>query len=60
MGHFNLIFEYNVIPPTDFPGGGEVKNEYLAIKAGLSLGGGRGRDRLRAARPHRMNYRKKS
>ena len=38
--HFNLTLEYNVIPPTDVPTGGEVKNSFLGIKAGFSIGGG--------------------
>jgi hypothetical protein len=41
VGHFNLVLDYNVIPPTDVPGGGEVKNSYLGIRAGVSIGGGR-------------------
>lgn len=40
-GHFNLTLDYNVIPPTDVPGGGEVKNSHLGIRAGFSIGGGR-------------------
>lgn len=40
VGHFNLVLDYNVIPPTDVPGGGEVKNSYLGIRAGFSIGGG--------------------
>lgn len=40
VGHFNLTLDYNVIPPTDVPGGGEVKNSYLGIRAGFSIGGG--------------------
>jgi hypothetical protein len=43
--HFNLTLDYNVIPPTDVPGGGEVKNSYLGIRAGVSIGGGRTGDR---------------
>ena len=39
-GHFNLMLDYNVIPPTDVPHGGEVKNSYLGIRAGVSIGGG--------------------
>lgn len=39
--HFNLTLDYNVIPPTDIPGGGEIKNSYLGIRAGISIGGGR-------------------
>lgn len=40
-GHLNFTLEYNVVPPTDVPGGGEVKNSYLGIRAGVSVGGGR-------------------
>ena len=40
-GHFNLTLDYNILPPTDVPGGGEVKNNYLGIRAGVSIGGGR-------------------
>jgi len=40
VGHFNLVLDYNVLPPTDVPGGGEIKNSYLGIRAGLSIGGG--------------------
>jgi outer membrane protein X len=40
VGHFNITLDYNVVPPTDVPGGGEVKNNYLGIKAGFSIGGG--------------------
>ena len=39
VGHFNLTLDYNIIPPTDVPGGGEVKNNYLGIRAGVSIGG---------------------
>lgn len=42
-GHFNLVLDYNVVPPTDVPGGGEVKNSYLGIRVGMSIGGGRTR-----------------
>lgn len=40
-GHFTLTVDYNVLPPTDVPGGGEVKNSYLGIRAGMSIGGGK-------------------
>lgn len=40
-GHFNLTLDYNFIPPTDVPGGGEVRNNYLGIRAGFSIGGGK-------------------
>ena len=39
-GHFNLTLDYNVIPSTSVPGGGTVRNNYLGIRLGLSLGGG--------------------
>jgi hypothetical protein len=42
-GHFNLTLDYNIVPPIDIPGGGEVKNNYLGIRAGFSIGGGVGR-----------------
>jgi hypothetical protein len=41
-GHFNLTIDYNIVPPTDVPGGGEVKNNYIGIRAGFSIGGGVG------------------
>jgi len=41
IGHFNLIVDYNIVPPTDVPGGGEVKNNYLGIRVGGSFGGGK-------------------
>lgn len=44
-GHFNLTLDYNIVPPTDVPGGGEVKNNYFAIRAGVSIGGGVGEKR---------------
>ena len=43
IGHFNLTLDYNLIPRTDVPGGGEIKNSYFAIKAGFSIGGGVGK-----------------
>lgn len=42
VGHFNLTLDYNIVPSTDIPGGGEVKNNYLGIRAGFSIGGGVG------------------
>lgn len=39
--HFNLTLDYNFIPPTDLPGGGEIRNSYFGIRAGVSIGGGR-------------------
>jgi len=41
IGHFNLTLDYNIIPPTDVPGGGEVRNNYLGIRVGGSIGGGK-------------------
>ena len=40
-GHFNLMLDYNFIPKSDVPGGGQVVNNYLGIRAGISIGGGR-------------------
>lgn len=40
VGHFNLTLDYNFVPPTDVPQGGEVRNNYLGIRAGVSIGGG--------------------
>jgi hypothetical protein len=42
VGHFNFTLDYNFIPPTKVDGGGEVKNSYLGIRAGFSIGGGIG------------------
>ncbi len=42
-GHFNFTIDYNFIPKTDVPGIGEVRNNYLGIRAGFSIGGGIGR-----------------
>lgn len=39
-GHFNLTLDYNFVPATDVPGGGEINNNYLGIRAGVSIGGG--------------------
>ncbi len=41
VGHFTLSVDYNVVPPTDVPDGGEVKNNFLGIRVGASIGGGR-------------------
>lgn len=41
-GHFNFTIDYNIVPKTDIPGTGEVRNNYLAIRAGVSIGGGVG------------------
>ncbi len=40
-GHFNLTLDYNFVPKSKVPGGGEVVNNYLGIRAGISIGGGR-------------------
>lgn len=40
-GHFTITIDYNIVPPTDVPNGGEVKNNYFGIKAGATIGGGR-------------------
>jgi hypothetical protein len=40
-GHFQMSLDYNIVPSTSIPGGGEVKNSYLGIRAGVSIGGGR-------------------
>lgn len=42
VGHFNLTLDYNIIPATDVPGGGQVTNNYFGIRAGFSIGGGEG------------------
>jgi hypothetical protein len=42
-GHFNFSIDYNIVPKTDVPNVGEVKNNYLGIRAGVSIGGGVGR-----------------
>ncbi|WP_224999849.1 hypothetical protein [Cesiribacter sp. SM1] len=45
-GHFNLLLEYNLIPATELESTSgadpiKVKNSYFAIKAGVSILGGR-------------------
>lgn len=49
FGHFNFIFDYNIVPPTDelevsgstvSLGDDEIKNSYMSIKIGVSIGGG--------------------
>jgi hypothetical protein len=47
IGHFNAAIDYNIIPPTDVPDGGEVKNNYLGLRVGVSIGGGKTRNRRR-------------
>jgi hypothetical protein len=42
-GHFNFTIDYNFVPKTDIPNIGEVKNNYLGIRAGISIGGGIGK-----------------
>lgn len=44
-GHFNFSIDYNFVPKTDVPGIGEVQNNYLGIRAGVSIGGGVGQKR---------------
>lgn len=50
LGHFNFLFDYNIIGATDevdVPGFGtveledEIKNSYFSVKVGFSIGGGR-------------------
>lgn len=41
VGHFTLTLDYNIVPPTDVPDGGEVKNNFLGIRVGAAIGGGR-------------------
>lgn len=43
VGHFNLAVDYNMIPKTDLPNGVSIKNSYLGIRAGVSIGGGVGK-----------------
>jgi hypothetical protein len=43
VGHFNLTLDYNVVPRSDVPGGGTVRNSYFGIRTGISIGGGAGR-----------------
>lgn len=40
VGPFTLSLDYNVVPPTDVPDGGEVKNSFVGIQAGIAIGGG--------------------
>jgi outer membrane protein W len=40
-GHFNLTLDYNFIPKSKVPGGAQVVNSYLGIRAGIAIGGGR-------------------
>ena len=41
-GHWNLTVDYNFVPSTDAPDGVEVKNNYLGVRVGFSIGGGVG------------------
>lgn len=41
-GHFNFTIDYNIIPKTTIPNVGEVRNHYLGIRLGFSIGGGVG------------------
>lgn len=40
-GHFNLTIDYNFIPKSSVVGGGQITNNYLGIRAGMSIGGGK-------------------
>jgi outer membrane protein W len=40
-GHFNLTIDYNFIPKSTVSGYGNITNNYLAIRAGISIGGGK-------------------
>lgn len=40
-GHFTLTLDYNILPKSNLSGGGEVINNYLGIRAGIAIGGGR-------------------
>lgn len=42
-GHFNFTIDYNIIPKTTIPNVGEVRNNYLGIRLGFTIGGGVGR-----------------
>ena len=41
IGKFRLGFEYNLLPKTEFVGGGEAKNSYFGFSLGFYLGGGK-------------------
>jgi outer membrane protein W len=43
VGHLNISIDYNIIPSTGITNGGKVQNNYLALRAGFSFGGGVGR-----------------
>jgi hypothetical protein len=43
VGHLNITIDYNIVPSTSVTGGGKVQNNYLALRAGFSFGGGVGR-----------------
>jgi hypothetical protein len=43
VGHFNFTVDFNVIPSSDVPRHRKVTNNYLALKAGFSIGGGTGK-----------------
>ena len=40
-GHFNMAIDYNIIPATSVPGGGDLKNSYIGIRVGAFFGGGK-------------------
>ena len=41
FGHLGFTIDYNIIPKTTLPGGAEFKNNYLAFRLSLFMGGGR-------------------
>jgi hypothetical protein len=42
-GHLNLTLDYNIVPVTDLDNGGEIRNSYLGLRVGFSIGGGEGK-----------------
>lgn len=40
-GHFNLTIDYNFIPKSTVSNFGNITNNYLSIRAGISIGGGK-------------------
>jgi len=40
LGHFNMCFDYNIIPATS-AGGTDIKNSYMGIRIGAFFGGGK-------------------
>jgi hypothetical protein len=43
IGHLNLTLDYNIVPRIDVMDGGEIRNSYLGLRAGFSIGGGVGK-----------------